>query len=154
MYAASYRRLVVQMLALCGDQSTAEDAVQEAFVKAIGQGSRFERLDNPEAWLRTVALNNLRSGWRRSSVFRTLMPRVPGPTAVVELSPDHVAVVSALREIPFDLRLVVTLHHIADQPTSVIASELGIPEGTVKGRLVKGRALLLDLLSEEEPSYD
>lgn len=153
MYAASYRRLVIQMLALCGDQAMAEDAVQEAFVKAIGQGSRFEHLDNPEAWLRTVALNNLRNGWRRSSVFRTLLARVPGPAAIVDLSPDHVAVVNALRQLPFDLRLVVTLHHIADQPTGAIAHQLGIPEGTVKGRLVRGRALLSELLSEEESSH-
>lgn len=150
MYDASYRRLVVQMLALCGDQSAAEDAVQEAFVKALGLGSGLGRLDNPEAWLRTVALNHLRNDWRHTKVFRRILPRVPGPTALVTMSPDHVAVVDALRQIPYDLRLIVTLHHIADQPTSEIARQLGIPEGTVKGRLVKGRALLSQYLSEEE----
>lgn len=150
LYDASYRRLVVQMLALCGDQATAEDAVQEAFVKAIGMGSRLRRLDNPEAWLRTVAVNHLRNGWRHSNVFRRIMPRVPGSTASVAMSPDHVAVVEALRQIPFDLRVVITLHHIADQPTAQIAAQLGVPEGTVKGRLVKGRAVLSTLLSEEE----
>ena len=150
LYDASYRRLVVQMLALCGDQATAEDAVQEAFVKALGMGTRLGRLDNPEAWLRTVAINQLRNGWRHSKVFRRIMPRVPGPTAPVALSPDHVAVVAALRRIPYHLRLVVTMHHIGDQPTAEIAHQLGIPEGTIKGRLVKGRALLSQLLSEEE----
>lgn len=149
LYDASYRRLVVQMLALCGEQAAAEDAVQEAFVKALGMGSRLDRLDNPEAWLRTVAINHIRNGWRHSNVFRRIMPRIPGSTASVALSPDHVAVVEALRRIPFDLRLVVTLHHIADQPTAAIAQQLGIPEGTVKGRLVKGRALLSKLLSDE-----
>lgn len=152
VYAASYRRLVVQMLALCGDRAEAEDAVQEAFVKAIGQGSRFARLDNPEAWLRTVALNRLRNGWRHTSVFHKIMPRVPGPVATLDLSPDHVALVTALRAIPFEQRLVVTLHHLADQPTAEIARQLGIPEGTVKTRLVRGRSMLAALLSDEEES--
>jgi RNA polymerase sigma-70 factor (ECF subfamily) len=149
VYDASYRRLVVQLLALCGDQAEAEDAVQEAFVKAIGQGSRFERLDNPEAWLRTVALNHLRNRWRHARVFQTIMPRVPGAVETLDLSPDRVAVVRALSAIPYDLRLVVTLHHIADLPTAEIARQLHTPEGTVKARLVKGRALLAQLLSDE-----
>jgi RNA polymerase sigma-70 factor, ECF subfamily len=152
VYDASYRRLVVQMLAVCGDQVEAEDAVQEAFVKAISAGSRFDRLDNPEAWLRTVALNGLRNRWRHTSVAKRLLPKLPGSVTTVELSPDHVAVVTALARIPYELRVVVTLHHIADEPTAHIARELGIPEGTVKGRLVKGRALLADLLSDEEES--
>src|SRR5690349_4286413 len=51
VYDASYLRLVVQVLALTGDLAEAEDAVQEAFVKALGQGRTFSKLDNPEAWL-------------------------------------------------------------------------------------------------------
>jgi RNA polymerase sigma-70 factor, ECF subfamily len=149
-YASSYRRLVAQLLALCGEQTQAEDAVQEAFVKAIGQGDRFAHLDNPEAWLRTVALNNLRNGWRHHAVFRRIMPKVPGSVATLDLSPDHVAVVTALGAIPYELRLVVVLHHIADLPTAEIAAQTGIPEGTVKTRLVKGRALLATLLSDDE----
>jgi RNA polymerase sigma-70 factor (ECF subfamily) len=149
-YDASYRRLVVQLLAVCGDQAEAEDAVQEAFVKAIGQGARFAGLANPEAWLRTVALNQLRNRWRRSAVFRRIMPHVPGSVATLDLSPDHVAVVAALAEIPYDLRLVAVLHHIADLPVAEIATTLGIPDGTVKSRLVKARALLATLLSDEE----
>jgi RNA polymerase sigma-70 factor (ECF subfamily) len=135
------------------DQTEAEDAVQEAFVKAIGQASRFAHLDNPEAWLRTVALNHLRNRWRHSNVFRKIMPKVPGTVATLDLSPDHVALVTALSQIPHELRLVVTLHHIGDQPTAEIARQLGIPEGTVKTRLVKGRALLALLLSDEEESH-
>lgn len=150
VYDASYQRLVVQLLAVCGDRAEAEDAVQEAFVKAIGIGRRFEQLANPEAWLRTVAVNLVRNRWRRGRVLRRLLPRVPGPASTAALSPDHVAIVNALAQLPFDLRLVVTLHHIADQPVADIARELGIPEGTVKTRLARGRAQLAPLLAEEE----
>lgn len=152
VYDASYRRLVVQMLALCGDQAEAEDAVQEAFVKAISTASAFARLDNPEAWLRTVAMNQLRNRWRHTGIARRLLPKLPGSVVTVDLSPDRVAVVTALGALPYDLRVVVTLHHIADQPTAQIARDLGIPEGTVKARLVKGRSMLAPLLSDEEES--
>ncbi|HEY7042827.1 MAG TPA: SigE family RNA polymerase sigma factor [Nocardioidaceae bacterium] len=148
VYDAAYPRLVAQMLVLCGDQGDAEDVVQEAFVKAMSQRSAFGRLDNPEAWLRTVALNLLRNRWRRSAVFRRLMPRLPGSQHQVELSPDRVAVIEALRKLDQPLREVVTLHHIGDLPVEEVARTLGIPSGTVKARLVRGRAVLAEHLAE------
>ena len=56
VYEVSYQRLVVQMLALCGDQADAEEAVQEAFVQALRRRREFAEVVNPEGWLRTVAL--------------------------------------------------------------------------------------------------
>jgi len=152
VFDASYRRLVVQLLALCHDQAEAEDAVQEAFVRAIGRARQFVTLDNPEAWLRTVALNHIRNRWRHLTVVRRVLPQLPGVQHDIELSPDHVAVVAALRQLPESLRAVVILHHIADQPVRDVAATLGIPEGTVKARLVKGRALLAGLLADTEES--
>ncbi|MGH3507624.1 MAG: RNA polymerase sigma factor [Nocardioidaceae bacterium] len=154
VYDVSYRRLVAQLLALCGDREVAEDAVQEAFVKAIGQGARFSALDNPEAWLRTVALNHLRNRWRRSKLWSALVPKLRAePASRPPLSPDHVAVVEALRRIPEELREVVALHHIADLPVTEIAQTLGIPEGTVKTRLTRGRARLAELLTDHEGTH-
>ena len=72
VYDASYRRLVVQLFALTGDLADAEDAVQEAFVTALGKGRAFANLDNREAWLRTVALNHVRNRWRHADVARRL----------------------------------------------------------------------------------
>ncbi len=152
VYDASYRRLVAQMYALCGDQADAEDAVQEAFVKAIGRARQFATLDNPEAWLRTVALNHVRNRWRHLAVVRRVLPKLPGAQHDVDPSPDQVAIVSALREIPWELREVITLHHIGDLPVREVARTLGVPEGTVKARLVKGRALLAELLTDTEES--
>ena len=77
LYAASYRRLVVQLFALCGDMADAEDAVQEAFVIAIRKRRRVMQADNPEAWVRTVAVNRLHAGWRHAD----RRPQVPAPGA-------------------------------------------------------------------------
>jgi RNA polymerase sigma-70 factor (ECF subfamily) len=152
VYDASYGRLVLQLYALCGNAADAEDAVQEAFVKAIGQGRAFDRVLNPEAWLRTAALNHQRNSWRHAKVVRRFTTAVPGPQSMPELGPDHVALVSALASLDADQRHVVVLHYLADLGTAQIASELGIPEGTVKSRLSRGRDRLAPMLDEREES--
>ena len=154
LYDASYRRLVVQLYAICGDLEDAEDAVQEAFVTAIRKQRQLSRVTNPEAWVRTVALNRLRGGWRHASVVRRYQAKVPGPQRPVEVGPEHVAIVTALAEVDPEQRRIVVLHYVADLGTAEIAAELGIPEGTVKSRLFRARALLADLLDErEEPRH-
>ncbi len=150
VYDASYRRLVVQLVALTGELAEAEDAVQEAFVRAMGRQREFAKLDNPEAWLRTVALNQLRNRWRRADRARRLRPKVPGPTAVGEIGADHVALVEALGKLDLPHRTVVVLHYLADRSIRDVSEELGIPEGTVKTRLARSRELLAPLLSEPE----
>ena len=153
LYTASYRRLVIQLFALCGDMADAEDAVQEAFVIAIRRRRRFSHADNPEAWVRTVAVNCLRSGWRHASVVRKYQPRIPGPQSAVEVGPEHVAIVTALAQVDRDQREVVVLHYLADLGVAEVATELGIPVGTVKSRLSRARARLADLLDEREDRH-
>jgi RNA polymerase sigma-70 factor (ECF subfamily) len=150
LYAASYQRLVVQLFAFCGEMTDAEDAVQEAFVTALRRQRELARVHNPEAWLRTVAMNRVRGGWRHAAVVRKYQARVPGPQAPVEVGPQHVALVAALSELDAEQRRIVVLRHLADLGTGDIALELGIPEGTVKSRLARARARLATLLGEEE----
>ncbi|CUR54964.1 putative RNA polymerase ECF-subfamily sigma factor [metagenome] len=153
LYDASYRRLVVQMYAVCGSVADAEDAVQEAFVVAIRKQRELRSVVNVEAWVRTAALNRLRGGWRHAAVVRRYRPRVPGPQAPVEVGPDHVAIVEALAQLDRDQREVVVLHYLADVSVSEIAGDLGIPEGTVKSRLSRARTRLADLLDEKEDRH-
>jgi RNA polymerase sigma-70 factor (ECF subfamily) len=147
-FHVSYRPLVVQLYGVVGDLGEAEDLVQEAFVRAAAQGRRFARLDNPEAWLRTVALNLHRNRWRKLRNFGRIEPRLvptPDPPSLEE----HVAVIQALRQLPDTQREVVALHHLADLPVAEIADLLGVAEGTVKSRLGRGREALARLLDEE-----
>lgn len=153
LYDASYRRLVVQLYAVCGDLSDAEDAVQEAFVAALVKKRQLRSVANPEAWLRTTALNRLRTGWRHAAVVRKYQPKVPGPQLPVEPGPEHVALVTALDQVDRDQRVVVVLHYLADLGVAEIAAELGVPEGTVKSRLSRARARLSDLLAEKEDPH-
>ena len=150
LYDASYRRLVVQLYAICGDLADAEDAVQEAFVTALRKRNAWARVSNPEAWLRTVAFNQLRGGWRHADVVRRYQGRVPGPQLPVDVGPEHVAIVTALAEVDAGQRQVVVLHYLADLGIAEIAAELGVPEGTVKSRLSRARVKLAHLLDERE----
>ncbi len=149
LYEGCYRRLVGQLFAVCGHRGEAEDAVQEAFVKAVEKPRRFAQVDNPEAWLRTVALNVLRSRYRRATRFHGLLSRAVAPeTTTTGLSADRVALVEGLRQLPYEQREAIALHHIVDLPVREIASQLGVPEGTVKARLTRGRARLALLVHE------
>ena len=155
LYAAAYRRLVVQMYAICGDLADAEDAVQEAFITAIRKRRALRSVHNPEAWIRTVALHRLHHGWRHAAVVRRHEAAVRGPDPSVEVGPEHVALVAALSRLDPGQREVVVLHHLADLSVAEIADDLDLPIGTVKSRLGRGRARLHELLADRgEPSHD
>jgi RNA polymerase sigma-70 factor (ECF subfamily) len=150
IFHATYPRLVVHLFAVCGNQADAEDAAQEAFTKALRNQRRFLALDHPEAWLRTVALNHLRNGWRHRETVRRLRGKVPGPQSAFELGPDHVAIMTALAGLDRLHREVVVLHYLVDLPVAEIAETLGVAEGTVKSRLSRSRDRLVPLLADEE----
>jgi len=151
VYEASYRRLVGQLYGVCGDLGEAEEVVQEAFARAIQHERTFRHTDNPEAWLRTVALNLSRSRWRRRLVGDRLHRKTQRTDLVApDLSPDHVALIEAMRQLPEAQRQVIALHHLADLPVNEVAEAVGAPVGTVKARLSRGRAALAQLLAERE----
>lgn len=155
LYAGSYRRLVLQLYPLTGDLGEAQDVVQEAFVRLIASPRRAATLDNPEAWLRTVAINLARSRWRRSKVLQRLLRRLEAePAEVPGATPDHVALMAALRRLPAGQREAIALHHLADLPVAEVAEILQVSEGTVKSRLSRGRTALAGLLGEPATEPD
>jgi RNA polymerase sigma-70 factor (ECF subfamily) len=150
-FDASYRRLVGQLYGVCGDLSEAEDVVAEAFARAVSRRRTFERLDNPEAWLRTVAVNLTRSRHRRRKVGERLVGRtqVTEPGHRPDLSDDRIALVAALRALPDHQRETLALHYLADLPVADVAQTLGVPVGTVKARLNRGRTALATALGAD-----
>jgi RNA polymerase sigma-70 factor, ECF subfamily len=141
VFDTSYRRLVVQLYGVVGNAGEAEDLVQEAFVRASASGSRFLRVDNPEAWLRRTVINLHRNRWRKLRNFSKIRPQLEARSDLPGLD-EHLVVVDALRRLPEAHREVLALHYLADLPVAEIASTLGVPEGTVKSRLMRGREAL------------
>ena len=150
LYAASYRRLLGQLIGVTGNVAEAEDVGQEAFVRGLDHPRRLLGADNQEAWLRTVAVNLARSRWRRAQRLVGLAPRLVD--APRESDTDgHFVLLQAVRALPAGQREAVALHHLADLTVEQVAATLGLPTGTVKARLSRGRAALSALLVEEEP---
>ncbi|MEO5663441.1 MAG: SigE family RNA polymerase sigma factor [Nocardioides sp.] len=153
VFDASYRRLVVQLYGVTGSLDEAEDLVQEAFVRAAASGRRFLAVDNHEAWLRTTAINAHRSRWRKLRNGRRAYPRMLPPRDPAGLE-QHLEIIDALRALPESQRQVIALHYLADLPVDQIADELGVPSGTVKSRLSRGRAALAVQLTAAEGGVD
>ncbi|MEV4626739.1 SigE family RNA polymerase sigma factor [Micromonospora sp. NPDC049523] len=151
VYAASAGRLVAQLFGMTGDFAEAQDVVQEAFVRALARPDRLLQVDNPEAWLRTVAMNLARSRHRRRALFDRLVRagRVTQPEQYAPgMSADHVALVAALQRLPPETRRTVVLHHIADLPVAEVAEAMGCSVEAVKSRLVRGRRALAGHLDD------
>ena len=152
LYTSSYARLVAQLHALVGSRDEAEECVQEAFVRAWSHRRRLDPARAPEAWVRTTAYRFAVSRWRRVARGRRPADRAVSPGYdAPPLSEAHVAVVAALRSLPEEQRVALVLHHLADLPVADVARETGVPEGTVKARLSRGRAALAPLLGDDLP---
>ncbi|MEZ0579333.1 SigE family RNA polymerase sigma factor [Nocardioides sp. MH1] len=151
-FDASYRRLVGQLYGVCGDLTEAEEVVAEAFARAVSRRRSFERMDNPEAWLRTVAVNLARTRYRRRQLGERLLRRTysAGDEHRPALSDDRIALVAALRSLPAAQRETLALHYLADMPIADVAATLGVPLGTVKARLSRGRAALTAALGDSD----
>jgi RNA polymerase sigma-70 factor (ECF subfamily) len=152
-YQAHYRRLVTALYALTADYAEAQDLVQEAYARALARPKQFLDVADPEAWLRTVAMNLARTRWRRRRLFDTLVRsgRVARPVdSVPGLDADRVALIAALQQLSQVTRETIVLHHLADMSVHEVAESLGVPVGTVKARLSRGRAMLAALLTDVE----
>jgi RNA polymerase sigma-70 factor, ECF subfamily len=141
-YAASFRRLVGQLYAMTGNHAEAQDAVQEAFIRAWAHRRRLERSGAPEAWVRATAWHIAVSGWHRTRRGRVLMRAHPQAETTDGPTPDRVALIDALRKVPPEQRRALVLYYMCDQSVAQIAAETAVAAGTVKARLARGRAAL------------
>jgi RNA polymerase sigma-70 factor, ECF subfamily len=153
-YAATVDRLLGQLFLVTGDLHAAEELVQEAFTRAAMRWSYLRSYDVPEAWVRRVAMNlaaDRARGLRRQA--RALV-RLGPPPAVPAVSVETLALVQALRTLPVRQRQAIVLHYLADLPVGDIAQALGVPAGTVKSLLARGRRALAARLGEPEEVLD
>lgn len=147
-YAAELPRVVAQVYALTGDLAEAQDAAQEAFVRAWSRWGRLASYDDPSAWLLTVAHRLTISQWRRSQIARSFARRQAPLPAMQGPDPSSVALVEALRQLPSSQQRALVLYYLADRSVSEISAIERQPEGTIKARLSRGRTALAALLAD------
>lgn len=130
------------------DYASAEDAVQETFLRAYRSYAQFEGRSSEKTWLTAIAVNvcrnMLRSPWRRRHVGEDALaylqsrdPDLPDPT-----------VSRAVMRLPRDQRAVVILHYVQGFKIREIAQILEIPLPTVSSRLSRARQKLRAELKE------
>ena len=147
LYTVAYR--------LTGNREDAEDLVQEVLLR-VRRGLETYQPGSMEGWLSRIATNAfLDDVRRRKRRPEDLLPDDPDwvlpPTRgadealAAESLPDDVQ--AALARLPEDFRAAVVLCDVAGRSYQEIGESLGIPVGTVRSRIHRGRAMLRKTLS-------
>jgi len=120
---------------------------QDAFVRLYerGRGLGGDRIDSPEAWVRTVAVRMAIKQAKRNREKRVVTLVDPGGTG--DRLPD-VDVARAVASLPAQQRAAVALFYLEDRPVDEVALLLGVSTSTAKQHLHRARARLAELLAE------
>jgi RNA polymerase sigma-70 factor (ECF subfamily) len=136
--------LAYQML---GAADEAQDAAQDAFVKAFTQLKQF-RGDAPFAtWLKRIAVNECLTRLARRRAAADLTDDLPAPRGAMD---EALALRAAIGSLSPPLRAALVLRELHGTSYEDIARILGIPLGTVRSRLAAARERLRAILGEEE----
>lgn len=144
-------RLLRAAYLVCGDRQTAEDLLQQAFVKLA---LRWERIrdEHPDAFVRRVLYRDAISNWRstrRETLVRIPEHPRPGEETRVETRVD---LERALRRLAPRQRAVLVLRYYEDRSEIETAEILGIAVGTVKSQAHDGLARIRALVPELAPT--
>jgi RNA polymerase sigma-70 factor, ECF subfamily len=152
LYAIS---LYPAALRITGNAPDAEDLMQETFAKALAGSGRFQAGTNLNAWLHRIMINTFISGYRRRRAeLQFLAGDALGSRLRFAQSPDGSAedqvlgrllgadVIAALRALPNRHRTVVYLADVEGLGYRQISAVTGLPLGSVKSSLHRGRSRL------------
>lgn len=145
---------------MTGNAADAEDATQEALIAIVRGLPRFDGRSQFATWAYRVATNACLDEIRRRA--RRPEPAEPPVLEAAALDAsidsavaDRLDIDAALGTLPLDFRAAVVLRDLCGLDYSEIAETLGIPAGTVRSRIARGRAALSPLLEgNHAPSAD
>jgi len=153
LITAATARLYALACLILRDSDRAEDATQEAFVRAWREIPRLRDANKFDAWLRRLVVNSCydeaRRVTRRAEVsLISLSERSVGDTSAASAESDRIE--QAFRVLPLDQRTVLVLQHYESLSHTEIAETLGIPVGTVKSRVRYGVAAMRAALDADD----
>lgn len=150
--------------AILRDDAEAEDAVQEAYLRAFAALGEFRGESRLTTWLVRIAANEAlmrrRSAARRAAVVpiradgehdheETAMSEDPGPEQDAQRAEMRRLLERRIDALPDDYRAVFVLRALEELSVEETAAALGIPEATVRTRHFRARALLRESLAQE-----
>ncbi len=137
------------ILRMSGRRDTAEDIVQEAFVRVLGSLGRFDSRYRFSTWLFTIARRLYVNASRKlgpaydSAAIDARPACLPGPGRAAAgretMRNARSLVDEALAGLPPHQREIILLYHQQSWPVAEIAEHLSLPLGTVKSHLYRGR---------------
>ena len=143
-YREAYADIARALTATLGDFDLAQEAADEAMVRAYVRWDKIRAYDNPGGWVYRVGLNWARSARRRLTRALPFHERRVVDPPVTD--PAHFA---ALRDLDISLRAVVVCRLLLDWSVDQTASALKLKPGTVKSRLHRAIAQLERTLGED-----
>jgi RNA polymerase sigma-70 factor (ECF subfamily) len=141
-------RLVNLAWRFCRDRSMAEDMAQEAFVKAFRALGSFRHEAAFSTWLTAIALNAYRSSLRQRPAttvrleFVDPMSENPSPLTGLMAGERASAVRQMVMTLPARYREPLVLFYFVEMNLAEAARILGLPEGTLKARIHRGKEFL------------
>jgi RNA polymerase sigma-70 factor (ECF subfamily) len=132
----------------CRDRGRAEEMAQEAFLRAWRGLAGWRRESSFSTWLFALAANVFRSELQRFPAVNVPLEDVAelaGPATQhdgLAEKQSHDAVRRAVLALPQRYREPVVLYYFHEMDVAAASRTMGLPEGTVKARLARGRELL------------
>lgn len=156
LYRASHDRAFFVARRLMGSDEAAADVLQDSYVKAYASIGDLKDPQSFQTWLDRIVSNTACDLLRKHDplAFSTSVGEGDGEVDLVDDDPsvqpeqvsDKRAVTEAVRglvdALPPDQRACVMAYYFSEAPVKDIASDLGIPENTVKSRLNRARAAI------------
>lgn len=131
-------RLYAVASLLARDRALAEDAVQEALIRAWRDLPSLRQPDRISAWLTRLTVNATYDLLRRQRRVREFRPLTEVSASLADVAPasiDRIALGAAFGQLPPEQRAVLILHYFSGLSLDDAAAHLGIPRGTVRSRL-------------------
>jgi RNA polymerase sigma-70 factor, ECF subfamily len=155
------RRIYAVCLRVLGDAEDAADATQDTLLSVVRKLEAFRGEAAFTTWVHRIALNvcfdHLRRARRQPVLQRVRDDELPS-VEIGEPVPDHAdaiagerVIAAALAQVPDEFRVAIVLADIEDLPYDQISRVLGVPVGTVKSRVHRGRIALARALRLGEP---
>jgi RNA polymerase sigma-70 factor (ECF subfamily) len=148
LYRLAFDRVRATCLVILGgDPAAAEDCAQDTFVRAYRAWPRWRPEAPVEVWLHRIAVNVARS-YRRRQVWRHLPLLADRLSARPQPLDETFVVMRALGEMSDDDATALLLRYYYGYSGEEIAAGLGVPPTTIRGRIVRARTRLRELLSD------
>jgi RNA polymerase sigma-70 factor (ECF subfamily) len=148
---AAYHRLYAIARRILREPYLAEDAVQDALLRAWRDLRALRDRDRFDAWLHRLLVHachdQVRRTRRRPAEVRELALEPPAPGDDLARVADRDAIERAFLELPVQQRAALVLTHYVGLPAPEVAAILGIPAGTVHSRLHYGDRSMREILS-------